>query len=61
LHSIFHSKLKNSVIFKGGTALSKCYGMIDRFSEDIDLVLLRDGSERMLKIDWEIMPINSNL
>jgi hypothetical protein len=35
--------------------------MIDRFSEDIDLVLLRDGSERMLKIDWEIMPINSNL
>ncbi|MCH9646576.1 MAG: nucleotidyl transferase AbiEii/AbiGii toxin family protein [Proteobacteria bacterium] len=45
LHSIFHSKLKNSVIFKGGTALSKCYGMIDRFSEDIDLVLLRDGSE----------------
>jgi len=45
LHSIFHSKLKNSVIFKGGTALSKCYGMIDRFSEDIDLVLLRNGSE----------------
>ena len=45
LHSIFHSKLKSSVIFKGGTALSKCYGMIDRFSEDIDLVLLRDGSE----------------
>lgn len=45
LHSIFHSKLKNSVIFKGGTALSKCYYMIDRFSEDIDLVLLRDGSE----------------
>ena len=24
-------------VFKGGTSLSKCYGLIDRFSEDIDL------------------------
>lgn len=24
-------------VFKGGTSLSKCYGAIDRFSEDIDL------------------------
>lgn len=27
------------IIFKGGTSLSKCYGIIDRFSEDIDLTL----------------------
>ncbi len=27
------------LIFKGGTALSKCYGVINRFSEDIDLTL----------------------
>lgn len=26
-------------VFKGGTALSKCYGVIDRFSEDVDLGL----------------------
>ena len=25
------------VVFKGGTSLSKCYGIINRFSEDIDL------------------------
>lgn len=25
--------------FKGGTSLSKCFGLIERFSEDIDLVL----------------------
>ena len=25
------------LVFKGGTALSKCYGVIKRFSEDIDL------------------------
>ncbi|MCK5690967.1 nucleotidyl transferase AbiEii/AbiGii toxin family protein [Myxococcota bacterium] len=27
------------LIFKGGTSLSKVYGLIERFSEDIDLVL----------------------
>ena len=27
------------LIFKGGTSLSKCYKIIDRFSEDIDLTL----------------------
>lgn len=28
-----------SLVFKGGTSLSKAYGLIERFSEDIDLVL----------------------
>lgn len=27
------------IVFKGGTSLSKCYQVIDRFSEDIDLAL----------------------
>ena len=27
----------DQLVFKGGTALSKCYGVINRFSEDIDL------------------------
>ena len=30
------------VIFKGGTSLSKCHKIIDRFSEDIDLTLDRE-------------------
>ncbi len=30
---------KNGFIFKGGTSLSKCYNIIDRFSEDIDLTI----------------------
>ena len=35
------SKLENNVeiVFKGGTSLSKCYDVIDRFSEDIDLTI----------------------
>ena len=31
--------LKDQMVFKGGTSLSKVFGLIDRFSEDIDLVL----------------------
>jgi len=29
--------IEPNIIFKGGTSLSKCYGLIERFSEDIDL------------------------
>ena len=28
------------LVFKGGTSLSKVFGVIDRFSEDIDLCLV---------------------
>lgn len=31
------------LLFKGGTSLSKTFGLIERFSEDIDLVVHRDG------------------
>lgn len=31
-----------NLLFKGGTSLSKVYGVIERFSEDIDLSLSRD-------------------
>jgi hypothetical protein len=29
----------DNLTFKGGTSLSKCWGLIKRFSEDIDLVI----------------------
>ncbi len=45
LHTIFTSEVGNHSVFKGGTALSKCYGLIERFSEDIDLVILRNPGE----------------
>ena len=34
------------LLFKGGTSLSKVYGLIQRFSEDIDLSLSRSASGR---------------
>jgi hypothetical protein len=32
-------ELKGKLVFKGGTCLSKAYGLIERFSEDIDLTI----------------------
>ena len=32
-----NAELAPHLVFKGGTSLSKVYGVIDRFSEDIDL------------------------
>lgn len=45
LYSIFKSEIGKEVVFKGETALSKCNRLIDRFSEDIDIVLLRQDGE----------------
>jgi predicted nucleotidyltransferase component of viral defense system len=42
------------LIFKGGTSLSKAFGIIKRFSEDIDLVINRLNSDSMTKV---ILPI----
>ena len=40
LDYLFHkSPWPNSFIFKGGTSLSKAYHVIERFSEDIDLIM----------------------
>lgn len=36
---LFESEFADSIVFKGGTSLSKIFGAIDRFSEDIDLSL----------------------
>ena len=40
LDYLFHRcKWKDNIAFKGGTSLSKSFGLIERFSEDIDLIL----------------------
>ena len=36
-------RLAPNLTFKGGTSLSKCYGAIRRFSEDIDLTISRNA------------------
>ncbi|MDR1422413.1 MAG: nucleotidyl transferase AbiEii/AbiGii toxin family protein [Coriobacteriales bacterium] len=43
------SQLKDSLVFKGGTSLSKAYHLIERFSEDIDLIM-----------DWRLLGYNED-
>jgi hypothetical protein len=50
LRLIFEMKCAESLVFKGGTSLSKAWGLIQRFSEDIDLALDR----KFLGFDGEL-------
>lgn len=50
LDYLFHRcEWKEHIAFKGGTSLSKSYGLIERFSEDIDLIL-----------DWRVIGLGLN-
>jgi hypothetical protein len=50
LDYLFHkNKWADKIIFKGGTSLSKGFNLINRFSEDIDLIL-----------DWEVLGYTEN-
>ena len=40
LKNLSKSEYLENIVFKGGTSLSKAYGLIERFSEDIDLQLI---------------------
>lgn len=59
LYIIFKNKIGEEVVFKGGTALLKCYNLIQRFSEDIDLVVLRREGESNNKLTTKIRQISS--
>ena len=39
---LFETEVGPHMVFKGGTSLSKAWGLIDRFSEDIDLAVDRN-------------------
>ena len=41
LQIVFTLPFADQLVFKGGTSLSKSFGLIQRFSEDIDLVVAR--------------------
>lgn len=43
LKQLFDSSLRDTIIFKGGTSLSKIFHLIKRFSEDIDSELERES------------------
>lgn len=58
LHTIFHDEIGEETVFKGGTALSKCFNVIDRFSEDIDLVVFKREGESNNQLTNKIRQIS---
>ena len=42
LEALFSLPFSSQLSFKGGTSLSKCWKLINRFSEDIDITLTRE-------------------
>jgi len=61
LNEIFHSDLADQIVFKGGTCLSKCHQLIQRFSEDIDLVVFRNESENDNQLKKKNLPDKNDL
>jgi predicted nucleotidyltransferase component of viral defense system len=59
LFKVFNSDVGTDTIFKGGTALAKCYNLIERFSEDIDLVVLRRETESDNKLKAKLKAIST--
>lgn len=43
LYELSRSPHRDITVFKGGTSLSKAYGIIERFSEDVDIALIVEG------------------
>ena len=61
LKQIFSGETKEYCVFKGGTALSNCYGIIERFSEDIDLVIMKTGDETANQLKTRLKKVSQIL
>jgi len=58
LDVLFNGKEKDEprLLFKGGTSLSKAYGLISRFSEDIDITVFREDLGQPIEVsDLEML------
>jgi predicted nucleotidyltransferase component of viral defense system len=52
---------KDIAVFKGGTSLSKCFSIIDRFSEDIDMVVIKEDGETDNSLKRKLKKVTSAL
>lgn len=52
---------KDIAVFKGGTSLSKCFGIIERFSEDIDMVVIKEDGETDNSLKRKLKKVTSTL
>lgn len=61
LYRIFNNEIGQDTVFKGGTALSKCNKIINRFSEDIDLVVIRREGESDNKLKTKLKALSQTI
>ena len=59
LHTVYHHEIGKETVFKGGTALLKCFGLIQRFSEDIDFIVMRREGESNTRLTTKIRQIST--
>ncbi len=52
---------KSIAVFKGGTSLSKCFRIIERFSEDIDIVVIKEEGESDNSLKRKLKKVTSVL
>ncbi len=61
LKAAFNSASGADCVFKGGTSLSKCYGLIERFSEDVDLVVRRSKGDSGAQLKKKLRSISQSV
>lgn len=61
LFHIYTNEIGKETIFKGGTSLSKCFQLIERFSEDIDLVIKRNNSDNGNQLKRKLKQISTSV
>ncbi len=61
LQNLAFSEFRNLVVFKGGTSLSKAYNCIDRFSEDVDLAILKGEGMSDYRLNKLMKSIEENI
>lgn len=61
LNTLYHQLSSDGprLLFKGGTSLSKAYGLIQRFSEDIDVTVFRDDLDQAASVE-ELQRLSGN-
>ena len=61
LNTLYHRLPKGGprLLFKGGTSLSKAYGLIQRFSEDIDVTVFREDLGQAASVE-ELQELSGN-
>lgn len=60
-HIFTDANSKDIAVFKGGTSLSKCFKIIERFSEDIDMVVIKEDEETDNSLKRKLKKVTSAL